>query len=559
MHDRARIVHPRGRRPRWLVGTLLASLTGALLVGPAVTAQAETQPAVTVVVQEASGAGPAVEQAIGRLGGHVDVALPIVDGVAAAVPADRVAALEATPGVVNVTLNRPVTFSGQYGDSSGVASAVYSDAVRASKTWDQGYTGQGIGVAVVDTGINPVGDLAGRVIGGVDLSGENTNLDSYGHGTFVAGLIAGSGADSDGAVKGVAPNVNLISVKIAGADGSTDLVHLIAGLDFVATTRNIYGTRVLNLSLAIDSPGSYQNDPIDVAVERVWNSGIAVVTAAGNHGSAPGTISAPGDDPYVITAGADDDHTTATVGDDTLAPFSAVGPTVDGLAKPDLVAPGKSVVSLRAAGSTIDQANPSARVGTAYFKGSGTSFSSAVTAGVAALVLSRNPALTPNQVKARLTGNARNAPLVQPAAARGAGELDAFAATMSTDTSAANAGLTPATFFGVSGADVIPAGSQWGGSHWGGSSWGGSSWGGSSWGGSSWGDLLWLGSSWGGSSWGGSSWGGSSWGGFLWLGSSWGGSSWGGSSWGGSSWGGSSWGGSQWAGSSWADASWGDS
>jgi serine protease AprX len=548
VHDAVSKPQRRRPRPRFLVGGLLASLTGALLVGPAATAPAQAQAAVTVVVQEQPGAGPGVEQAIGRLGGHVDVALPIVDGVAATIPADQVGALEATPGVTNVTPNRPVTFSGQYGDSSGVASAVYTDAIRASKTWDQGYTGQGIGVAVVDTGINPVGDLAGKVVGGVDLSGENSNLDSYGHGTFVAGLIAGSGAASNGAIKGVAPNVKLISVKIAGADGSTDLVHLIAGLDFVATTRDIYGTRVLNLSLAIDSPGSYQNDPVDVAVERVWNSGIVVVTASGNHGTAPGSISAPGDDPYVITAGADDDHTTASIGDDTLATFSGVGPTADGFAKPDFVAPGKSVVSLRAAGSTIDQANPSAVVGTAYFKGSGTSFSSAITAGAAALVLSRSPALTPNQVKARLTGNARSVPGVLPTAGRGAGELDAFGATMSSDTTAANAGLTPATFNGVSGADVIPSGSQWGGSSWGGSSWGGSSWGGSSWGG-----FLWLGSSWGGSSWGGSSWGGSSWGG-----SSWGGSSWGGSSWGGSSWGGSSWGGSQWAGSSWADASWGN-
>ncbi|HZQ77815.1 MAG TPA: S8 family peptidase, partial [Acidimicrobiia bacterium] len=498
MHDRAPQIPGRRPRPRFLVGGLLAALTGGLLAGPAVTAPAQAQSPVTVVVQERPGAGPGVEQAISRLGGHVAVDLPIIDGVAADVPADRVGALEATPGVVAVTPNRPVTLSGQYGDSSGVASAVYTDAVRASKTWDQGYTGQGIGVAVVDTGINPVGDLAGKVIGGVDLTSENNNVDTYGHGTFVAGLIAGSGAASNGAVKGVAPAVNLISVKIAGADGSTDLVHLIAGLDFVATTRNVFGTRVLNLSLAVDSPGSYQNDPIDVAVERVWNSGIVVVTAAGNHGTAPGTISTPGDDPYVITAGADDDHTTAGIGDDTLATFSAVGPTADGIAKPDLVAPGKSVVSVRATGSTIDEANPAARVGTAYFKGSGTSFSSAITAGAAALVLSRTPALTPNQVKARLTANARIASSVQPAAGRGAGELDAFGATMSTDTGAANAGLTPATFFGVSGADVIAAGSQWGGSQWGGSSWGGSSWGGSSWGGSSWG-----GSSWGGSSWGG--------------------------------------------------------
>ena len=169
-----------------------------------------------------------------------------------------------------------------------------------------------------------------------------------------------------------------------------------------------------------------------------------------------------------------------------------MGPTADGFAKPDFVAPGKSVVSLRSPGSTIDAANPTARMGTDYFKGSGTSFSAAITSGTAALVLSRDRTLSPNQVKARLVRNARNAPLVQPAAARGAGELDAFGATMSTDPGSANAGLTPSTFFGVSGGDPLPAGSSWGGSSWGGSSWGGSSWGGSSWGGSSWASASWA-------------------------------------------------------------------
>ena len=200
--------------------------------------------------------------------------------------------------------------------------------------------------------------------------------------------------------------------------------------------------------------------PDDVAVERVWNSGVIVVTAAGN---TPGAVTTPGDDPYVITAGSSDDHTTPTIGDDTLAAFSGMGPTADGFAKPDFVAPGKSVVSLRSPGSTIDAANPTARIGTDYFKGSGTSFSAAITSGTAALVLSRDRTLSPNQVKARLVRNARNAPLVQPAAARGAGELDAFGATMSTDPGSANAGLTPSTFFGVSGGDPLPAGSSWGG------------------------------------------------------------------------------------------------
>src|SRR5438067_1030650 len=140
-----------------------------------------------------------------------------------------------------------------------------------------------------------------------------------GAGPSVAGLSAGSVAASSGAVKGVAPGVRLISVKIAGADGSTDLVHLIAALDFVATTRDVFGTRVLNLSLAIDPASGYHNDPVDVAVERVWNSGVVVVTAAGNRGTAAGTIDAPGDEPFVITAGSSGDQPTTVIGDATVA------------------------------------------------------------------------------------------------------------------------------------------------------------------------------------------------------------------------------------------------
>ncbi len=492
-------VRRRRMAPRMFVASLCAALTGALLAGPALPS-AQAVSTVTVVVQTVPGSDQAVEEAIDRLGGHVDVALPIIDGFAASIPANHLDALEATPGVTAVTPNREVTFSGQYGEGSGGASAVYTDVLRASKTWDSGHSGQGVGVAVIDTGINPVGDLAGKLVGGIDLTSEANNVDSFGHGTFVAGLIGGSGAASNGAVKGVAPNVKLISVKIAGADGSTDLVRLIAALDFVATTRDVFGTRVVNLSLSVAPLAPYQNDPIDIAVERVWHSGVVVVTAAGNRGNTAGAVTSPGDDPFVITTGSSDDRTTLSPGDDTLASFSSVGPTADGIAKPDIVAPGKSVVSLRAAGSTIDQANPGARIGTEYFKGSGTSFSAALTSGSAALVLSRTPGLTPNQVKARLTGNARGAGNIVPAAGRGAGALDAYAATISNDTTAANNGLTPGSLLGVSGNDVIPAGSSWGGSSWGGSSWGGSSWGGSSWGGSSWG-----GSSWGGSSWGGSS------------------------------------------------------
>ncbi|MGH2671180.1 MAG: S8 family serine peptidase, partial [bacterium] len=333
-------------------------------------------------------AGP--ERAVEELGGTVDQELPIVEGFAARLPAGQLGALQTVPGVRNVTVNRTVKMNGQYGEGSGVASAVYTDAVQASKAWDRGFTGQGIGVALIDTGVNAVGDLAGKVLHAEDFTPEQDGVDHYGHGTFVAGLIAGQGTASNGGVKGVAPGSHIVSVKIAGADGTTDLIRLLAALEWVVTFKDAYGIRVLNLALGTDSTQSYRTDPLNFAVERVWNSGIVVVTAAGNRGPAAGTISKPADDPFVITAGASDDHTTGTGSDDTVAPFSSAGPTAgDGIAKPHLVAPGKSVISTRAPGSTIDTANPGGRVGTAYFKGSGTSFSSAIAAGAAALVISR--------------------------------------------------------------------------------------------------------------------------------------------------------------------------
>jgi serine protease AprX len=537
-----------------------------------------------VVVQKLNPFDRSPERAVEGLGGEVEQDLPIVDGFSATIPAERLDTLRAVPGVANITVDRPVHVSSQYGEASGVASAVYTDAVRASKVWDKGYTGQGVGVALIDTGVNAVGDLAGKVLHAEDFTPEQNNVDTYGHGTFVAGLIAGQGTASNGAVKGVAPGAHLVSVKIAGADGNTDLVRVLAALEWVVTFKDAYGIRVLNLALGTDSSQSYRTDPLNLAVERVWNSGIVVVAAAGNGGAAPGSISKPGDDPFVVTVGASDDRTTPKLGDDTLAPFSAVGPTTaDGLSKPDLVAPGKSVISSRAPGSTVDAGHPNSQIGSDYFKGSGTSFSSGIAAGTAALVISHNWSLNPNQVKHRLIDSARKAERLSPPAGAGAGHLDAFGATMSSDLTEANQGIAPAGGGGslqaslgsgclrgddgqcLSDAEAEAAmgfdsaryfGSSWAGSSWAGSQWAGSSWAGSQWNGSSWAGSQWAGSQWAGSQWAGSQWAGSSWAGSQWAGSQWAGSQWAGSQWAGSSWAGSSWAGSSWAGSSWAGLRW---
>ena len=569
-----------------LVALVLVLSTGAS-AQPAVKDLGQS---VSIIVSKLNPLDRSVENAVERMGGTVGQRLDIVDGFEATVPEGSVATLAGVPGVRGITKNSRVQVEGQYGENSGVASAVFTEVSRASKAWGQGTTGKGVTVAVIDTGVDVSGDLAGRVVGAADFSGENAPYtDSYGHGTFVAGLIAGTGANSGGAIKGVAPEANIFSVKIAGRDGSTNLFRLLAALEFVALHKDAFGIRVLNLSLGSDSTQSYLVDPLNFAVQRVWNSGIVVVAAAGNNGK----IVKPADDPLVVTVGSVDDKTTLTRVDDVMAGFSGVGPTLsNGLAKPDVVASGRSVVSSKSPGSTIATNFPNAAVNDHYFKGSGTSASSAIVAGAAALVIQKSWSLNPNQVKHRLTSTAK--PLSSASAMQqGTGSIDAFNAVSSIDTTASNQGVAPAQGGGslqatsgsycfrdsagvcmtdeqvvaASGFDVNKFyGSPWGGSSWYGSSWYGSSWYGSSWygavdsssqwNGSSWYGSSWYGSSWYGSSWYGSAWDGSSWDGSSWYGTDWTESQWAGSSWYGSSWYGSSWYGSSWYGSSWYGSSW---
>ena len=367
-----------------------------------------------VIVQGTSEA--AVRAAVAAHHGNVTRDLWIVSGVAADVPAAGLAALAAEPGITHVSSDVAVEVQEAQPSPLHAASAVYSNVVGADRLWAEGVDGEGVTVAVVDTGVAKVADLAGRVIGGVDLSGGGDPYqDEFGHGTFVAGLIAGNGASSGGQYKGVAPRAKIVSIKIAGADGASDVSHVLAAMQWAVSNKANFGIRVLNLSLGTDSTQSYHLSPLNAAVERAWDGGIVVTVSSSNNGPGAGTITKPGDDPLVITVGAVDDRGTGGRGDDVMAGFSGQGPTTaDGLTKPDLVAPGRSVISLRAPGSAIDAAYPGSRVGSAYFKGSGTSFSTAVVSGAAALLLQREPGLTPNQVKARLLGTAAAGPVGQP-------------------------------------------------------------------------------------------------------------------------------------------------
>jgi serine protease AprX len=405
--------------PRAILAPLVALLV--TLAGAPAVAAASTR----VVVRERTPASRTAERLVQRLGGHVGRQLPLLGGFAATVPASRVATLRRAPSVRAVYRDgrlQPQTLPA----GCDPAQPDCYDALAPETTWQSAvrlpqapakYRGKGIGVALIDTGVTPSPDLGTRLLARIDLTSEGDGLDHYGHGTHMAGLIAGNGSLAAGSYPGAAPEANLVSVKVAGWDGATDVSTIIAGLQWAVSNRDRYGIRVVNLSYGTDGIQGTDRDPLDFAVEQVWRAGLVVVVSAGNDA---GVVTKPGDDPFVITVGAADTNGTATVADDGVAAFSSRG-----AGKPDLVAPGVSLVSLRAPGSAIDVFNANARLGTSYFKGSGTSQAAAVVSGVAARMVDANAELTPDQVKGSLVAAANGA---LDGDGAGAGLLDAAAA-----------------------------------------------------------------------------------------------------------------------------------
>ncbi len=481
----------------------------------------------------------------------------------------------------------PPASAGTY-DPSVDVNSMYSTAqyLGATQWWNAGYTGKGVDVAVIDSGVSPVQGLSGsgKVIYGPDLSLESqapnlTELDTYGHGTFMAGLIAGhddalttpyAGAPAS-AYRGIAPDARIISLKVATADSGADVTQVIAAIDWVVQHAHDPGLniRVINLSYGTNSTQPYGSDPLAYAAEQAWKHGIVVVAAAGNTGYQKGAgatgIADPAYDPYILAVGASDSMGTMAPNDDQVAPFSA-----SSLCKtcriPDILAPGTHIQGLRDPNSWLDANHPEGVIDAGYFRGSGTSEATAMVSGAAALILQKYPTMTPDCVKRYLQQNGLR--LSGTESAQGGGEMQLGVMLNVAPTMTYIQKLVPAVGNGsielARGQDHITrdgvtltgeqdifgkavnttalaageaSGSTWSGGDWNGSTWSGSTWSGSTWSGSTWSSSSWSGSTWSASTWSGSTWSGSTWSGSTWSGSSWSGSTWSGQTWAGAGWG----------------------
>jgi len=454
-----------------------------LLFAGSLTARAASSTTGEYIVQMKKGTTPAAGKRLVRvLGGRVtSPTLRVINGFGAKLSRRAAARLRHRRGVKSVSLNTGMTasagetsggytcptadattttnrwFPGQARDYDPTILNTYKlmaqptvNAVQANRAWTRA-TGRGVGVAVIDTGIagnlvdfQTPGWQGSRVIASaVTNPCASDAQDHYGHGTHVAGLIAGNSllypTDQSvfGKYMGVAPRANLVSVKVSDDDGNTTVLDVIYGIQFAVDNKSAYNIRVINLSLSSAAAESYTTDPLDAAVEQAWNSGITVVAAAGNEALAgDGVTYSPANDPWVITVGALDDKGTMTRLDDTLAPWSSRGLTQDGVRKPEVLAPGVGLVSTLATNSDFARMCPACIVDGRYFRAGGTSMATGVVSGVAALLIEAHPNWTPAQVKGALQATVVDVP-------GAGGVIDANAALDASSTATVN--LAPNT------------------------------------------------------------------------------------------------------------------
>ena len=427
-----------------------------------------------------------------------------ISGVSADLTGAQLLQLAGDPSLASITADSRVRLAGYSNNQQ------WPYQSELSKFWDKMQNGgvQAPTVAVVDSGIDAGRtDFGGRVIKQVTMTSllPNSSGDGRGHGTFVAGVLAGSAAGYAGG----AANAKIVSLDVMDDSGMAITSDVIAAADWIYQNKDAYGIKVANFSLHNSVANSFMYDPLDKAVEKLWFSGVVVVASSGNYGTATGpsgVLYSPGNDPFVITAGASDIEGTLSTSDDVAAPWSAYGYTLDGFLKPDVGAPGRYVIGAVPTTSTLTTERPASVVSPGYMQLSGTSFSAPVVAAAAEYVLAMHPSFTPDQVKGALMVAAVAPPTATPNSL-GVGEIKADKAASVSSPPNANLGLDkyvisdPAggsgrVFDAASWANAAKADASWNTASWASASWSSASWNTASWASASWSTASWATASW---------------------------------------------------------------
>ena len=550
-----------------------ASGRAAAAINQSVAAYLGTHQLVSVsLIVETKGDPAAVEATVRAGGGTIDQQFATIDGFTATVNPALAYRLNHDPRVLRLNLNAPVRFLGNV-DSSALVNR-YETLSHVQSGWSAGLDGSEVKVALIDTGVWPHNDLVqkspyvpnnvgNRLITLTTNVHATDSLDHYGHGTHVAGIIAGNGYDSKGQYIGVAPNTLVVSVKVSDDLGNANEGDVITGLDWVyQANKHGMGIRAVNLSVTSTVAQSYHASALDAEVEKLWQSGVVVVAASGNSLTGGAVDYAPGNDPFAITVGSIEDNYQASLSQATMASWALYGATQDGFAKPDVVADGSHVVSLLAPGSLLSTQHPTniqAPAAPTYFKMGGTSMAAPQVVGMAALMLQRFPHLTPGQIKKVLKGTSE--PFGTTAYSNKLGTPGGFADVEVLGWLAGdddNSGTPNSASY-----DPITNNIQAGGTWWTGANWNGNV----AWNNISWSNISWSSTDFSNISWSGldtgnpvqnatAYWNSSNWSNISWSNISWSNISWSNISWSNISWSNISWSNISWSNISWSDGAW---
>jgi serine protease AprX len=453
-----------------------------------------------------------------------------IDGVEANLTGKVILHLAKQGLVTSVLANEAV-------QKSAVNLPVYSTqlwpwTINAAVDWTNG-TPKAPTIAVVDSGIDPshTADFGNRLLGQVNMVASSTGNsagDGYGHGTFVAGIAAGSAP----AYAGVAPKANLLSVDVMNDQGMASVADVIHACDWILANKSTYNIQVANFSLHSVNKASVLFDPLDAAVEKLWLNGVVVVAASGNYATdaqntASGVNFAPGNDPFVITVGATDIGSSISASDDSVAPWSAWGYTPDGFMKPDIGAPGRYMVGPVPAKGILALQRPDHVVAPGYMQLSGTSFAAPVVAGAAAMIMAQHPTWTPDQIKGALMVTAVPEPGVIKGAL-GVGEVDIVKSRTFNRMTIPNpnAGLNQFIAKAANGSAVFNAAAwqsaaksnaAWNSAAWSSAAWSDAAWSSAAWSDAAWSDAAWASVAYGSAAWSDAAWSDAAWSDAAWA------------------------------------------